>query len=384
MTDSNNSIEVEFEATSEGRYHRSELITWWDQSALLSAKVLVVGAGALGNEIVKNLALVGVGNLTIVDMDIIEHTNLARCVFFRPEHEQKFKSEILAAEANRMNSDVKTEYYTCPIQELGDGFIGQFDLIVAGLDNREARVWLGAAAKRTGRVWIDGAIEGLMGKVQTFVPDGPCYACTMGDKDWEALTKRLSCKLLGVEEMEGGHTPTNATTSSIIAGVQAQEAIKYLVGKRDYFAIENKVWRMMGEQMATFFSIVDISDDCPFHYDYIEVSSTSELPKTIGEIWENLKQDDQAVVGFYDDFIVIEGCKKCGVESKAGYKDLMKRQGMCKSCQTELNIELFSRIQHDENVASMEIIPEYWPLQTLVEFTHDGKVTRHLLERGTK
>jgi len=163
MTDSNNAIEVEFEATSEGRYHRSELITWWDQSALLSAKVLVVGAGALGNEIVKNLALVGVGNLTIVDMDIIEHTNLARCVFFRPEHEQKFKSEILAAEASRMNSDVKTDYYTCPIQELGDGFIGQFDLIVAGLDNREARVWLGAAAKRTGRVWIDGAIEGLLG-----------------------------------------------------------------------------------------------------------------------------------------------------------------------------------------------------------------------------
>jgi len=382
MNNASQPTEVEVNLTSESRYHRSELITWWDQSALLSARVLVVGAGALGNEIVKNLALVGVGNLTIVDMDIIEHTNLARCVFFRSEHEQKFKSEVLAFEANSLNPDVKTEFYTCPIQELGDGFIGQFDLIVAGLDNREARVWLGAAAKRTGRTWIDGAIEGLMGKVQTFVPDGPCYACTMGDKDWEALTKRLSCKLLGVEEMEGGHTPTNATTSSIIAGVQAQEAIKYLVSKKDYYAIENKVWRMMGEQMATFFSIVEISDDCPFHYDFIETSSQAHLPQKLSDIWSAFEVNSESVLGFYDDFILIEGCKVCGGQSKIGYKDLMKRQGKCKECQAELNIELFSRIQHEETVSSMEIIPEYWPLKTLIEFNLNGKTTRHLLERG--
>ncbi len=382
MNNASQPTEVEVNLTSESRYHRSELITWWDQSALLSARVLVVGAGALGNEIVKNLALVGVGNLTIVDMDIIEHTNLARCVFFRSEHEQKFKSEVLAFDANRLNSDVKTEFYTCPIQELGDGFIGQFDLIVAGLDNREARVWLGAAAKRTGRTWIDGAIEGLMGKVQTFVPDGPCYACTMGDKDWEALTKRLSCKLLGVEEMEGGHTPTNATTSSIIAGVQAQEAIKYLVSKKDYYAIENKVWRMMGEQMATFFSIVEISDDCPFHYDFIETSSQAYLPEKLSDIWNAFEVNSESVLGFYDDFILIEGCQACGGQSKIGYKDLMKRQGKCKECQAELNIELFSRIQHEETVSSMEIIPEYWPLKTLIEFNLNGKTTRHLLERG--
>ena len=383
MSNLNQTDGVEIDLTSESPYHRQELITWWDQKALLSAKVLVVGAGALGNEIVKNLALVGVGNITIVDMDIIEHTNLARCVFFRRDDELKLKAEVLAREASRMNTDVKTEYFTSPIQELGDAFLLQFDLILAGLDNREARVWLGAAAKRTGKVWIDAAIEGLMGKVQTFVPDGPCYACTMGDKDWEALTKRLSCKLLGVEEMEGGHAPTNATTSSIIAGIQTQEAIKYLVGKSDFYALENKVWRMLGEQMATFTSVVEISDDCPFHYDFAELSGTTALPKTMIEIWSIFDQPDNAILSFYDDFIAIDQCPGCSDASKFGYKDLMKKQGTCQSCEITLTVNLSSRVSKSDDLASASINANNWPMHTLVEFKSDSGIRRYRLDRSS-
>ena len=382
MTMANDTSEVEIDLTSESPYHRQELITWWDQKALLSSKVLVVGAGALGNEIVKNLALVGVGNITIVDMDIIEHTNLARCVFFRREDELKLKAEVLAREASRMNPDVTTDFYTSPVQELGDGFLLDFDLIIAGLDNREARVWLGGAAKRTGKVWIDGAIEGLMGKVQTFVPDGPCYACTMGDKDWEALTKRLSCKLLGVEEMEGGHAPTNATTSSIIAGIQTQEAIKYLVGKSDFYALENKVWRMLGEQMATFVSLVDISEDCPFHYDVQEIQKTVTLPKQISELWQLCDQADGSELRFYEDFITILECSGCSNPMKFGFKDLMKKQGTCQKCDLTLTVNLFSRISISDEISQMKINPEFWPLKTLIEFKSDTGTSRYLIERS--
>jgi len=149
MTATNNSGEVAIDLTSESTYDRQELITWWDQKKLLASKVLVVGAGALGNEIVKNLVLVGVGNITIVDMDIIEHTNLARCVFFRREDELKLKAEVLSREAERMNPDVTSNFYTCPIHLLVDVFLLDFSLIISGLDNREARVWLGGAAYRT-------------------------------------------------------------------------------------------------------------------------------------------------------------------------------------------------------------------------------------------
>jgi hypothetical protein len=78
------------------RYARQRLLTWWDQGVLAASRVLVVGAGALGNEIAKNLALVGVGHLTIIDLDEIERSNLSRCVFFRPGDEGRSKAELAA------------------------------------------------------------------------------------------------------------------------------------------------------------------------------------------------------------------------------------------------------------------------------------------------
>ena len=54
------------------RYSRMRLIAWWDQEKLHSAKVLVVGIGALGNEVAKNLALMGVGHVFGIDLDCVE------------------------------------------------------------------------------------------------------------------------------------------------------------------------------------------------------------------------------------------------------------------------------------------------------------------------
>ena len=60
-----------------------DLLSWYKMEVVKNAKVMVVGAGALGNEVLKNLALFGVGNIYIVDFDTIEYTNLTRSVLFR-------------------------------------------------------------------------------------------------------------------------------------------------------------------------------------------------------------------------------------------------------------------------------------------------------------
>ena len=104
-------------------------------------------------------------------------------------------------------------------------------MILGGLDNREARVAINQAAARAGKVWIDGAIERLDGVARVFDPaTGPCYECTMGENDWKMLEARRSCALLSRGEMEQGKVPTTPTTASIIAGIQVQEAVKYLHG----------------------------------------------------------------------------------------------------------------------------------------------------------
>ena len=81
----------------EDRYSRLKLIGWWDQQRLASARVLVVGAGALGNEVLKNLALVGIGHITLIDFDTIENSNLSRSVLFRAADSGKPKATVAAA-----------------------------------------------------------------------------------------------------------------------------------------------------------------------------------------------------------------------------------------------------------------------------------------------
>jgi len=76
-----------------------ELISWWERTKVEKAKVLVVGAGALGNEVTKNLALMGVGNIFILDFDTIEMANLSRSVLYRESDTGRRKAEIAAARA---------------------------------------------------------------------------------------------------------------------------------------------------------------------------------------------------------------------------------------------------------------------------------------------
>ncbi len=89
------------------RYGRLRLIPWWRQERLAAARVLVVGAGALGNEVLKNLALLGVGTVIVIDLDAVEPSNLSRSVLFRLEDGGRSKAEVAAQRAGEINPDVR-------------------------------------------------------------------------------------------------------------------------------------------------------------------------------------------------------------------------------------------------------------------------------------
>ena len=322
----------------ESRYDRAERITWWDQAKLRASSVLVVGAGALGNEIVKNLTLVGVGSIDIVDMDIIEHSNLSRCVFFKDGDEGRYKAELLAERAGLLNPDVTLHSHAVPVQRLGIGFLKEFDLVIGGLDNREARLWIGQACRKLDMFWVDGAIEGLQGLARVFGPTGPCYECTLGEVDRQVMAHRKSCALLTSAEVSSGRTPTNATTSSVIAGVQTQEAVKLLTGNYDLVALGGKAWVFAGDSMLSYIIDYDEDEMCMSHDMYVSVIGPIELrPDThlaacLSEVAEGLDFVPSAV-DFEDDLIQLEGCPSCSSTHSRSFRSALGAgDGECASC----------------------------------------------------
>src|SRR3954464_14954291 len=81
----------------EERFSRLRLIPWWDQTKIAHTRLLVIGAGALGNEILKNAALLGFRQVAVVDLDRIEESNLSRTVLYRAEDIGRFKADAAAA-----------------------------------------------------------------------------------------------------------------------------------------------------------------------------------------------------------------------------------------------------------------------------------------------
>src|SRR3954452_8569688 len=117
-----------------GRYHRQTLISWWDQQRLREASVLVVGAGALGNELVKNLTLMGVGRVIVVDSDRIENSNLARCVMFREGDDGRMKAEVVAERAAELNRDVEVVPLVGDVRsKVGLALFSEVDVVLGGL-----------------------------------------------------------------------------------------------------------------------------------------------------------------------------------------------------------------------------------------------------------
>jgi adenylyltransferase/sulfurtransferase len=214
------------------RYGRMRLISWWRQERLAAAKILVVGAGALGNEVLKNLALLGAGRVFIIDFDTIESTNLTRSVLFREGDTGRSKAERAGAALRSINPDVKVRALNGNvITDLGLGVYQDMDVVIGCLDNREARLWINRQCWKAGKPWVDGAIQEISGVVKVFVPPGSaCYECGMTERDYQLINLRYSCPLLKREDVAEGKVPTAPTISSIIAGLQTQEALKLIHG----------------------------------------------------------------------------------------------------------------------------------------------------------
>lgn len=242
----------------EDRYDRMKRIQWMDMDRIACSRCLVVGAGALGNEVLKCLTLAGFRDITIVDMDCVENSNLSRCVFFREEDNGLSKSHILAKRANSLSPDVNIKSIDSKIQEIEDW---NYDMILGCLDNILARLHTNSHATYYGIPYVDGAINGMRGKIQTVLPGGPCLHCAINESHLRLMDLRFSCT--GAPRTPVPVIPAEITTASIVAAMQVREAEKIASEKDELCVRDITFYDGVRGTMDTV--SLDIDKDCPNH-----------------------------------------------------------------------------------------------------------------------
>jgi molybdopterin/thiamine biosynthesis adenylyltransferase len=302
----------------EDRFSRFRLIPWWDQEKISNCRLLVVGAGALGNEILKNAALLGFRHVVVIDLDRIEESNLSRTVLYRESDVGEFKATAAARAYLSLAPDAQVRGLALNVlNDCGLGLFEWSDVIIAGLDNREARLWINRSAWKVNRPWIDGAIEGINGVVRAFLPGrAPCYECTLGEVDWALLEKRLSCNLLTLDPAPEGKVPTTPTISSIIAGIQVQEAVKLIHGLP---TLASKGYVFEGMNHSSYVVEYSENPDCMSHHTVPEIVHLRERSDelTLEELFNRSQADlgtKDVVIEFARDIISKFICPACGTE----------------------------------------------------------------------
>ncbi|MBI3653905.1 MAG: ThiF family adenylyltransferase [Acidobacteria bacterium] len=193
------------------------------QARLLESRAVIIGCGALGAVQAETLARAGVGQMVLVDRDFVEESNLQRQIMFEESDARERLPKAIAAarRIGRVNSDIHVEAVVTDVNFKNiEELIADADVVLDGTDNFETRYLLNDACVKTNTPWIYGAAVGAYGLTMTVLPhQTPCLRCVL-----EMMP-------------EPGSGPTCDTAGvlmpiiSIIASLQASEAIKILIGQ---------------------------------------------------------------------------------------------------------------------------------------------------------
>jgi adenylyltransferase/sulfurtransferase len=347
------------------RYSRLRLISWWRQERLAEARVLVVGAGALGNEVLKNLALLGVGTTVVYDLDTVETSNLSRSVLFRDGDGGRPKAIVGAERASELNPEVQFHGKHGDITtDAGLGLFADCDVVIGCLDNREARLWVNRQCWKVGTPWVDAGIQEIQGVVKVFVPpDSACYECAMTSRDYELLNLRYSCPLLRREDILEGKVPTAPTIASIMAAIEVQEVLKLLHG----MPVEAGSALVFNGVANRFYNTaLPRREDCLSHETYPEPTGVGLSNRDSAEsLFAAVGQDGPMTLALDRDLVVSIECPRCGwgTEVMRPRSAVSQSQAVCPTCREAARPVTVSEVESGSDLAARSLaelgVPPY-------------------------
>ena len=198
-----------------------EEIGYGGQLKLKNAKICVVGVGGLGNPITSRLVAMGVGQLRIVDRDVIELSNLHRQTMYDESDVGQVKVEVARKKLQKLNPDCKIESLAISVNEYNaNEVIDDCDVVIDALDSVNARYALNKACVEKNIPFVTGAAVGVSGQAFTIVPkQSACYYCMFPDLNEETMP---TCSIEGV----------HPSILSLVGGIEVAEAVKIILGKK--------------------------------------------------------------------------------------------------------------------------------------------------------
>lgn len=247
---------VGFESIDEDIFDRQKRIVGWDQKKISNASIMMIGAGATGNEVVKNLVLTGIGKIVLIDYDFINLSNLNRCILFdkRSAIDKDYKVDVVKKSCEDLSSETEIIPVKMDLNDIDKDLYKKCDVICSCLDNVEARLQANNYAYYYDKPFVDSGIDEFFGSVQAVyskVADAPCMQCGITPKDLDLMWKKFSCTGQEIEAENGetiGKMATIITTTSIIGGIQSQQVLKFILGV-DYFNKHGKWNPNIGEPL---------------------------------------------------------------------------------------------------------------------------------------
>jgi molybdopterin/thiamine biosynthesis adenylyltransferase len=243
------------------RYSRHRAIAGFSQERLQAMRVAVFGAGAIGNEVVKNFCLLGIGSIDLYDFDTVELHNLTRSILLRESDVGKPKAVAVAARAAEIDGNVALRAVPGDLRDtLGPAAAAGYDVAIGALDNFEARLRVNRLCRLVGRPWVNAAIDSRHASVETFPFDRhasvACYECGLPDSVYARLAERLSCGGLARAARAERIVPTTTITASLAAARAVQLALTLPQST-------SRRWLIDSESGLASDALIPVRADCP-------------------------------------------------------------------------------------------------------------------------